>query len=76
MTRLWHRENPTLYETEKSTVETYFSDLSFAVVGDFVHVRGTFPVMFQGQILDRYQIHSLRGRGKTMELHIFQKPLT
>lgn len=56
MTHLWHRENPELYETEKAEVEAHFPDLRLVVEGDVVYVRGSFAIMFEGQVLDRYSV--------------------
>lgn len=52
----WHRENPVLYLNEKAEVEASFPDLRFVVENDIVYVRGSFALMFEGQVLDRYSI--------------------
>jgi len=52
----WQRNDPALYEKEKAEVEARFSELHFVLENDLVHVRGTFPVMFEGQVLDRYSV--------------------
>ena len=52
----WHRDDPTLYEKEKAEVEAYFPELRFAVENDLVYVRGSFAVIFEGQVLDRYLV--------------------
>jgi hypothetical protein len=52
----WYRNAPTLYEKEKSEVEAEFPGLRFVLENDFVFVRGSFPVMFEGQALDHYSI--------------------
>jgi hypothetical protein len=56
MTHLWHRENPELYEKEKAEVEARFPNLYLAHEGDIVFVRGSFAVMFEGRVSDRYSI--------------------
>jgi hypothetical protein len=56
MSHLWHRENPALYESEKADVEAIFPDLHFVLIGDVVYVRGSFAVVFEGQVLDRYSV--------------------
>jgi hypothetical protein len=56
MTRLWHRDDPVLYDKEKSEVESHYPDLHFVIAGDFVRVSGTFAVLSDGQVLDRYTV--------------------
>jgi hypothetical protein len=56
MTHLWHRDDPALYEKEKAEVEAHFPDLHFVVEGDLVYVRGSFPVLHERDVLDRYSI--------------------
>ena len=73
MTHLWHRENPSLYETEQRTVETQYPDLNLAVVGDFVHVRGAFPVMFEGHALDRYSVELQLARDHPKSLPVVRE---
>ena len=53
---MWHRDDPDLYEKEKAEVEAHFPDLRFAVEDGVVHVRGSFPIIFEGQVLDRYSV--------------------
>src|ERR1700691_3145414 len=52
----WHRDDPALYEKEKAEVEAHFPELRFTVENDLVYVRGSFAVMFEGQVLDRYSV--------------------
>ena len=52
----WQRDDPPLYEKEKAEVEAYFPELRFVVENDLVFVRGSFAVMFEGQVLDRYSV--------------------
>lgn len=56
MSHLWQREDPAFYEREKVAVETHYPDVRFVEVGDTICVRGTFPVVFEGQVLDRYSV--------------------
>jgi hypothetical protein len=53
---MWHRNDPTLYEKDKAEVETHFPELRFAVEDGVVYIRGSFPVLFEGQVLDRYAV--------------------
>ena len=52
----WQRDDPALYEKEKAEVEAHFPGLHFVVEDDLVYVRGSFAVMFEGQVLDRYSV--------------------
>lgn len=52
----WQHNDPALYEKEKEEVEAHFPELHFVVENDVVFVRGIFPVMFEGQELDRYSV--------------------
>lgn len=52
----WQRDDPALYEREKADVEAHFPELRFVVQNDLVYVRGSFAVMFEGQVLDRYSV--------------------
>ena len=52
----WQRDDPALYEKEKAEVEAHFPELRFVVENDLVYVRGSFAVMFEGQVLDRYSV--------------------
>jgi hypothetical protein len=70
MTHLWHRQNPELYDKEKAEVEAHFPNLHLAVEGDIVFVRGSFAVMFEGHVSDRYSIELqlLRDHPKSLPL--------
>ena len=60
----WQRDDPAFYEKEKAEVEAHFPSLHFVVEDDLVYVRGSFPVMFEGQALDHYMIE-LESRAKS-----------
>jgi hypothetical protein len=47
-------KNPSLYEKEKAEVEAHYPGPYFVVESGIVFIRGSFPVMFEGQALDRY----------------------
>ena len=53
---MWHRENPELYDKEKAEVEAHFPNLHLGLEGDIVFVHGSFAVMFEGHVSDRYSI--------------------
>src|ERR1700674_262907 len=73
MTRLWHRDDSALYEKEKSEVESHYPDLHFVIAGDFVRVCGTFPVLSEGQVLDRYSVELQLARDHPKSLPIVRE---
>jgi hypothetical protein len=52
----WQRDDPALYEKETAEVEALFPGLRFVIESDIIYLRGSFPVMFEGQVLDRYSV--------------------
>lgn len=69
----WQRDNPTLYEKEKDEVEAYFPGLHFVVEEDRVYIRGSFPVLFEGQVLDRYTVELELARNHPTGLPIVRE---
>lgn len=69
----WQRNDPALYEKEKAEVEARFPELHFAVENDIVFVRGSFPVMFEGQVLDRYSVEMQLARSHPAGLPIVRE---
>jgi hypothetical protein len=51
----WHRTEPGRYAKEKAEIESAYTHLHFVEDG-VVSVRGSFPIMFEGQEFDRYVI--------------------
>jgi len=37
-------------------LEARYFDLTVSVIANNIHIRGSFPVLYEGQVLDRYQI--------------------
>jgi hypothetical protein len=56
MSRLWHQRNPALFKQEKTEVESQYPQLHVVVTGDLVVVRGSFPVVAEGVVRDRYSV--------------------
>lgn len=56
MSHAWYRKNPELFEKEKMEVEAAFPQLHFHVANDVVYLRGTYPVIHDGEELDRFSI--------------------
>ena len=50
----WRRDDPALYEERRPKSRRTFP--TFAVENDLVYVRGSFAVIFERQVLDRYLI--------------------
>ena len=56
MSQPWHRANPALFEKEKAEVEAAYPNLHCHIASEVVFVRGTFPIVFNEGVLDRYLI--------------------
>ncbi len=69
----WQRNDPTLYEKEKAQVEAHFPELHFVVENDLVYVRGSFPVKFEGQVLDRYSVELQLARNHPTGLPVVRE---
>jgi|ERR1700722_10447062 hypothetical protein len=69
----WQRDDPALYETEKTEVEAHFPELRFVVENDLVYVRGSLALMFEGQVLDRYSVELILARSHPAELPIVRE---
>jgi hypothetical protein len=52
----WHRANPASLTKVQREVIAKYPDLGFYVETDIVYVRGSFPIVHDGHVLDRYQI--------------------
>jgi len=52
----WHQASPSLFEKERAEVESAYPNLHFHVVNKAVFIRGTFPIVFKGEVFDRYRI--------------------
>jgi len=69
----WQRDDPELYEKEKAEVEAHCPELRFVVENDLVYVRGSFAVMFEGQVLDRYSVELQLARNHPAELPVVRE---
>lgn len=69
----WQREDRILFEREKADVDAHFPDLHFAVENDLVYVRGSFPLMFEGQALDRYSVELQLARNHPVGLPVVRE---
>jgi hypothetical protein len=56
MKQPWHRRCPALLEQVRADVEAFCSTLHVFIEGEIVGVRGTFPVLHEDDVLDRYTI--------------------
>jgi len=73
MTRLWQHEDTVLYEQEKSAVEAHYPELRFVTAADSVSLVGTFPVVFEGRVLDRYSVEIQLGRDHPRSLPVVRE---
>jgi hypothetical protein len=69
----WQRDDPALYEKEKAEVEARFPDLYFVVEDGTVFVRGSFAVMFEGRVLDRYSVELQLARNHPAGLPVVRE---
>ena len=56
MKQPWYKTNPSLFAEIERQVQAEYLNLHFFAEGDIVFVRGSFPLSYQGRILDRYLI--------------------
>jgi len=52
----WHKRDPRLLARNRDEVNAKYSDLGFFIKDETVFVRGSFHVLHEDQVLDRYQI--------------------
>jgi len=69
----WQRDDPALYEKEKAEVAAHFPDLHFVVEDVTVFVRGSFAVMFEGRVLDRYSVELQLARNHPAGLPVVRE---
>jgi hypothetical protein len=69
----WQREDPALYEKERAEVEVHFPELHFVVENNVVYVRGSFTVMFEEQVLDRYSVELQLARNHPAGLPVVRE---
>jgi hypothetical protein len=56
MKKAWHKAESDALEKVKSRIAERFPDLRVSKEGDVVFLRGSFPIIHEGEILDRYEI--------------------
>lgn len=56
MSRPWHRDRPDDFRRFKEDLRTKYPDLSVMEDGDCVLVQGGFPIIHEGEEIDRFQI--------------------
>jgi hypothetical protein len=70
---MWQRNDLALYEKEKAEVEAHFPELRFVAENDLVYVRGSFAVMFEEQVLDRYAVELQLARNHPTGLPVVRE---
>lgn len=56
MKKVWFKINPGLLEEIKKEIECDYPNLHIYVENETVFIRGSFPITFENEILDRYQV--------------------
>lgn len=56
MSRPWHKADPARLEKMRAEVQATYPNLHFYPQGDRVLVRGTLPILHEGEDLDRYAV--------------------
>ena len=56
MKRAWFKEHPRLLDEIKDDLSRKYPDLRVVEEGEKLFVRGTFPIIHEARVLDRYQI--------------------
>jgi hypothetical protein len=69
----WQRENPALYEKEKTEVEALFPNLRFVVENDQVYVRGSVAAVFEDKELYRYSVELQLARNHPAGLPVVRE---
>jgi len=56
MTKVWYKENPILFEEMKEEIKDVFPNLHFYLRNEVIVLEGSFPVVHDKAVLDRYSI--------------------
>jgi hypothetical protein len=56
MRQPWHKATPELLEQEKTEIHAAYPDLHVYEENDYILIRGSFPLLHDGVMLDRYLI--------------------
>jgi hypothetical protein len=56
MTKVWYKENPALLEEMKMEIKDVFPYLHFYLRNEVIVAEGSFPVIYENTVLDRYSI--------------------
>jgi len=59
MSRPWYKLKPILLEQIKSETQSKYPNLNFYIENGLVFIRGSFPIVHEGAVLDRYLIEVL-----------------
>lgn len=73
MKRPWHNEKPELLERIKEAVRKEYPTLHFYPEEDVVFVRGDFPIIDQGKVLDQFSIEIELSRYDPDDLPILRE---
>lgn len=56
MKKVWHKANPDVLLKLREGLAQNFPDLQVTVQADVVFLKGSFSVIYEGEVLDRYEI--------------------
>jgi hypothetical protein len=59
MKKPWFKKNPGLIEQIRKEIQENYPNLHFYTDREEVVIRGSFPITFENQVLDRYQIEMI-----------------
>lgn len=73
MSRPWYKLKPALLEQIKSETQSKYPNLNFYIENGLVFIRGSFPILHEGAVLDRYLIEVLFPNDYPESLPIVQE---
>jgi hypothetical protein len=56
MSKPWHKASPAFFEQIKRDVQSEYQNLNFYEERGIIFIRGSFPILYKGKILERYLI--------------------
>jgi hypothetical protein len=69
----WYDRDPTLFEIQKREVQSQYPNLHFYREHDLIFVRGSFPLIAAGRVLDRFSIEIELPRNRQEDIPIIRE---
>jgi hypothetical protein len=69
----WYDRNPKLLEIQKQEVQSQYPNLHFYREEDLVFVRGSFPLLQAGRVLDRFNIEIELPRNRPDDIPVIRE---